>query len=233
MRVLYDNLLKGATITGSSATNFGLGNMLVHSLSIPYMANDNTAQIEIGVSDTINCIALAGHNLTSLRYRLYRKNVILKEKLLVELLPTDMFYFDNTEVDKIVLNIGTNKSNAKIGYLSIGKYIQMPNPDAYYDEDIFITNKREESVFGQVYGSRGVLLKGYKVKFSFIKEIDNILKLVEDVRNYRPLFVDMTEHNHEYKQPLYCSINMSNFSYNRSPRNKFLYNVSLDIKELR
>ncbi len=233
MRVLYDNLLKGATITGSSATNFGLGNMLVHSLSIPYMANDNTAQIEIGVSDTINCIAFAGHNLTSFRYRLYKNEVIIKERLLVDLLKTDMLYFKETEVDKVIINIGTNKSNAKIGYLSIGKYVQMPNPDAYYDEDVFITNKREESVFGQVYGSRGVMMKGYKVRFSFIKEIDEIMEAVEYVRNHRPLFVDMTEHNHEYKEPLYATLDLTNFSYNRSPRNRFLYNISLNIKELR
>lgn len=232
MRILYENKLKEASLVGTSATNFGLGNMLISSLRIPYIANDASTQITIEFEDKVNCIAIAGHNLNTLRYRLYKDDNILQEKLVVQLEKTEMLYFPLVEVDKIVLNM-VSDDLVKVGYLSIGEFIQMPNPDAYYDEGMVITNKREENMFGQVYASRGVTLQTYKLNFSYVKKIEKVRKMLETVRNYQPVFVDMTEDNRNYKKPLFATMNFTSFNYSRSPRNAYLNNFSLDIKEIK
>lgn len=239
MRVLYNNKLVDATITGTANANFGLGNLLVSSLSIPYVATDQTVELTI-VFDAVTpvtCIAFAGHNLENFKYRMYdASNVLTEEVLLVQLDPTEVIYPTVQTAKKIILNLyAPVGSTASMGHLSIGEYLQMPNPNAYYDEALVMTNEREESAFGQVYGSNGVFLQTYAPDFSHVElnKFNEIVAMCEQIRNFHPIFVDMTEHNHAYKKPLYATVTGSEFVNKRDTRGYQRRSFSLAIKEVR
>jgi len=239
MRILYNNKLVDATITGTASANFGLGNLLVPSLSIPFVATDQSVELTIvfDALTSVTCIAFSGHNLENFKYRLYDgADVLTEEVLLVQLDPTETIYPTVHTAKKLVLNLyAPVGSIASMGYLSIGEYLQMPNPNAYYDEQIILTNSREESVFGQVYGSDGVFLQTYAPDFSHVDldKFNEVVNMLEQVRNFHPIFVDMTEFNHPYKKPLYATVSGSEFVNKRDTRGYQRRSFALAIREVK
>jgi len=239
MRVLYSNKIVNATITGNASANFGLANLLVSSLAIPFVGIDRTGEITItfDATETVNCIAFAGHNLESFRYRLYDElDAITEDVMLVTLESSEVIYPTVTTAKKIVINLASPTGTLiTCGNLMIGEYLQMPNPAPYYDETLVSTNERSETTFGQVYGSEGVFLQTLAPDFEHV-ELDkyNAVKdMCEAIRNFRPVYVDMTELAHDYKLPLYATLSGSDFVNKRDTRGYQRRSFSLSIKEVR
>lgn len=238
MRVLYENKLKDANFTGNANANFGLGNLLVPSLSIPFVGIDKTAEIVV-TFDTevpITCIAFAGHNLETFRYRLFdTSNTIVEDVLVVALNKSEMIYPVVKTAKKLVLNLSAYEGKiAQCGNLMVGEYLQMPNPAPYYDETLVMTNVRSETAFGQVYGSDGVFVQTYSPDFEHVEldKFNEVVTMCETVRNFHPVYVDMTELNHAYKKPLYATMSGSDFSNKRDTRGFQRRTFSLKIREV-
>lgn len=242
MRILWYNKIQTATITVTSestfmSANFPKENILVNALSIPFKSIQPTAEmiITFDALTTINCIGLAGHNLTALRYRTYDKSdVLIDDVSVTSVRDTDVFYLDTELVKKIKLNM-TSDVFVQIGYLSAGEYYAMPDPNAFYDENYEINNVRSTNAFGQVYGSDGAMLRRYEPNFTNVHVIQfkEIVAIIEATRNYKTLFVDMTESNHDYKEPLYATLDLTSVSsatYSRGFQRK---TINLSILEAR
>jgi hypothetical protein len=246
MRILYDNtLLDALSIAPSSQdSNFNVGNMLTPSLGIAYRSADiSSPHVTIIFSEakSFNCIALAGHNLTSIRVRLYAdsEDTIgeeLADETFTNPLSTDIMYMDTVEgVKKVLLSMVTSETYVEIGYMSMGLYFQMPRPNAFYDESMEITNNFEHTQFGQVYGTDGVLLQTYSPEFVNVTQIQmaTVKAMINMVRNYKPVFVDMTEDAHDYKEPLYAVLDMMSASMSRYTRGVQRGTFALKIREAR
>jgi len=241
MRVLYNNVATEAAITTTSENvNFPLGNLFVPALSTPYrsLATPVDLYLTFDVEEAINCISLAGHNLTTLRYRVYDiGDNIVEDVSLLEVEPTAMIYLSQSTAKKIRLTMNSDETYISIGALFTGMYYQMPYPIAYYDETIEMTNERFETAFGQVFGSDGEFLQTYSPEFVNITmaQFNAIKTMLQAVRNFVPLFVDMTEDAHEYKAPLYCTVSLDSIPNSRYVRaNKIdgqKRTISLKIRE--
>jgi len=220
MNILYVNVLETATTIAPSSQNshFNVGNMLVSSLRIPYrsvVTNPNIV-IDFATAKTFDCIGLAGHNLATLRCRLLdASDAVLHDETFTDLLSTDILYLTSTSgVYKVWLNMTTLADYVEIGYMSMGEFYHMPRPTFEYDESLEITNEVEQTKFGQSYGTDGVVLQTYSPDFTNITRIQlaEIQTIVRTVRNYKPIFVDMTEDAHDFKPPLYATLNMTTAS---------------------
>lgn len=242
MRILWYNKLQDATITVSSestemSANFPKENMLVQALSIPFKSIQPSIEVTITFDSAtvINAIAFAGHNLSTFRYRTYdESDALIVDNLITSLLSTEMLYSSTALVKKIILNMNASEY-VQVGYLSIGEYYQMPSPLAYYEEAIDITNERNDNIFGQVYGSNGVMLQTYAPDFAYVskEKLDEIVEIVNSARNFNSLFVDMTEDAHDFKLPLYATLNFASFSNSRYSRGIKTYGFKLNIQEAR
>lgn len=242
MRLLWYNKLQDAVITVSSestdiSANFPKENLLVYALSIPFKSIQPSVQMTVTFNavETINCLAFAGHNMNTFRYRTYdESDVLIVDVLINELLATEMLYVGSASIKKIVINM-TADDYIQIGYLSIGEYYQMPNPLAYYEEAIIITNRVDTNLFGQVYGSDGVFLQTYSPDFVRVSNdrFKEIRAIVDEVRNYKSIFVDMTEDNHDYKKPLYATLDFERFDTSRYKAGVMEKTFQLAIREVK
>lgn len=238
MRVMYDNKLVGATITGGASANFGLGNLLVPSLSIPFVGIDKTTELTVtfDVDTPVTCIAFAGHNLETFRYRLLDAlDVILEDVLVVSLDKAEVIYPTVHSAKKVILNLSAySGSIAQCGNLMVGTYLQMPYPMPYYMETMVMTNVRSETAFGQVYGSDGVFVQTYAPNFENVKldKFNEVVLMCAQIRNFYPVYVDMTELNHLYKVPLYATMSGSDFTNKRDTKGFQRRTFSLNIREV-
>lgn len=240
MRILYDNLLRNASsiLPSNEDAQYGVANLLVSSLSISYKTTNTSTPnitIEWATDVDINCIALAGANINSVIIILYDAldNILDTHEFDIEY-STDIKYFDVQSVRKVYLDFTSNDDYAEIGAMSIGKYLQMPNPLWGYSENFEITNKRETSLVGQVYGSDGSVLRTYSPSFRMVdySTMNSIKNMVREVRNYKSFFVDMLEYAHDKKQPLYCSLNAASFDNANDQRGVEYASCALKIMEV-
>ncbi len=240
MRILYDNLLRDASsiVPSNEDVQYGVANLLISSLSISYKTtNTSTPNITIEWSADvgINCIALAGTNVSSLIIILYDAldNILDTHEFDLEY-STDIKYFDTQSVRKVYLDFTSSDDYTEIGAMSIGKYLQMPNPLWGYSEALEITNKRESNLIGQVYGSDGSVLRTYSPSFRMIsfETMNYIRTMIREVRNYKPFFIDMLEYAHNKKQPLYGSLNAASFDNANDQRGVEYGSCSLKFMEV-
>lgn len=247
MRILYNNTLEVAdTIEATTEDyNFPLGNLMVNQLAMSYRATDITADIIIGYTapTVVNCVGIAGHNVNKVvvkYYELYSddESMPIYSKTYDDVLGTDMFYSDNYTAYKVIVHVESTEV-VQVGSLFVGTYLQMPNPNAYYPENFMITNERSAQKFGSVYGSDGVFLRQLLPSFSYADNsvYKSVIEMVSHVRNYKTLFVDMTEDNHAYKEPVYGTLELTEFSTSRAMRmntpTKSYHSFSLNILEVR
>ncbi len=238
MRILYKNKLETAALTATTLNgNFPLSNILSEQLATPFRATDNSVTIT-GVFDTpavVNAIGIAGHNVTAWTCRLYDDTGLIAEQSRTAL-KSDTMYFSDSPVTKVEIAL-SGADTVEVGRIIVGTYIQMPNPLAYYSEQLVVTNERTDTQFGAVYGSDGVLLRQLSPSFTAVPHTKfvQIATMMFDVRNCRGLFVDMTELNHVYKEPLYATLEMESVGYSRDSRldkaTEQRYAFSLEIKE--
>lgn len=242
MRLLYDNKLKVATITATTASaNFPLGNLMDNLLALPYKATDITVDITMifDAPVNMNTVAFASHNATKCvisYYTLAADTSYVFRSTNETLLDTDVIYSADYMVEKVIVRF-EGSSIISVGSLMIGEYYTMPNPNAYYAEKYVITNQRTDTQFGGVYGSDGVRLLVLEPSFAVVghTEYKEILAITASLINYNPVYVDMTESNHVYKEPFYATLDMSEISTQRDSRRNVTsdpkHSFSLTIKE--
>lgn len=241
MRILYTNLFKDAlTMTPSNQdAHFALSNALMTSLSIPYRTSNTTTPnitIEWSADVTVDCVGIAGHNLATLEMTLYDSsdNVLLVDNFTLDE-GTNMLYFQKyTNIRKMYLDFTTNESYAEIGYMACGEYFQMPDPNWGYSENLEILNETEQTKFGNIFGTDGEILQVYEPTFRFVPfiQMSIIRAMVREVRNYKPIFVDMLEDAHDVKEPLYAILNLTSFAMSRDMRGHEYGTFSLNITEV-
>ncbi len=238
MRILYKNKLETAALTATTVNvNFPLSNILSEQLATPFRATDNSVAITAlwDSAVLVNAVGLAGHNIKTWTCRVYDGSGLLDEKTSLAL-KTDTMYFDDLPAAKIEIAL-TGDDVIEVGRIIVGEHLQMPNPMAYYSEQLVISNERTDTQFGAVYGSDGVLLRQLSPSFVAVPHTKfvQIARMVNETRNCRALFVDMTEGNHTYKEPLYATLDMEGVGYNRDSRldkvTEQRYAFSLEIKE--
>lgn len=245
MRILYNNTLEVAdTIEATTEDyNFPLGNLMVNQLAMYYKATDITTDIIIGyaVPTVINCVGIAGHNANNVvveYFELLSDVTPIYSKTYDDVLDTDMFYSDDYTAYKVIIHVESTEV-VQVGSLFVGAYLQMPNPNAYYPENFVITNERSAQKFGSVYGSDGVFLRKLLPSFSYAENsvYKSVIEVVRHVRNYKTLFVDMTEDNHAYKEPVYGTLELTEFSTSRATHmntpTKSYHSFSLNILEVK
>jgi hypothetical protein len=224
MRILYNNKLAIAdTIEATTEDyNFPLGNLLVNQLAMAYRATDITTDITVTfvTAQAINSVGIAGHNghTVVIEYFTLSTDVVpVYTKTYENVLDTDMFYSSEHTIEKLIIRFESSEV-VEVGSLFIGDYLQMPNPNAYYPENFVMTNERSAQKFGAVYGSDGELLRQLSPSFSYADNATYkaVISMVNAVRNYKTLFVDMTEDNHAYKEPVYGTLETTTFSTSRA-----------------
>jgi len=239
MRILYNNLLKDADtlITSSVNYNYPVANVLINSSDITYRSvaiSGVTMTFDYSASLTADCVAINNHNLSSLSIEFLLASVTQATEVIDVSDDTVMAYFDSVEFDEIILTYATASTYCEIGYLSIGEYLQMPNPNAYYNEGINDTSDRYDTKYGQIYGSQGIILRSYE-KMNFIIEnitmYNNIVSMIRSSFNFKTLFIDINETDHTYKEPLYCTLIDKKYPTSRRDLGQVRYNFSLSFLE--
>lgn len=207
MIIAYNNLLKNTVLsTTSQDSNYPLGNLLSDIPSIPYKSRVGSIVVTATFAqDTeVNCLCITSHNVST---------IVLNDTEYTPL-STDVIVFGNVVSSTFSLTFLSDSDTVSIGNLFLGTYYKMPNPTAGYTEDISITNERTETGYGQVYGDGGVVLKNYDLNFRWLKrEQKNIIRdIVISLRNIHPCYVSMTEDNKLYREPLFCTLDMTEFA---------------------
>lgn len=240
MKILYDNILNDAsTLTADSENyNFPITNVLVLSSDIEYRSVVPTGQaitFEFGSNQTIDCLAIANHNLSVIKIELFLATVSqLDTGNITTIYDTDVLYFDETICDEIKITVTSTSTYSSIGYLSAGLYLQMPDPIANYGEGLKINSKRFEADFGSVYGADGVVLRQIK-GMSFIiltkTEYDEIMDMIYEIKNYGHLFIDVKDSAHDITQPIYGTMTVSEWPSARYSIGGYRYTTTLNFLE--
>ncbi len=241
MRILYKNELYDASLPTPVGINFRypLANILHPSIRIRFEASSSeviiTASWDADVS--INCVGFSGSNAYQVRVTLKNSDGLDEERTtFANTKETDILYMFQTHSNiRTALIRFWATSDVQVGYLSVGSFLQAPDPLINYNinpEDTSLVNKQH----GFVSGVEGEMLRGisglqfYNVSKETVDAFNNLLRVSF---TYRPLFVDMTEYNRDASDVLYGHL-VKPFNVSRYSRGTSKWTISgVDFEEMR
>lgn len=222
MRWLWNNKgMKSSLSATGTSIRYPSRHVLNENVSLYYRdieSTDTSVTFTFDSPETINAVGIAGHNAHTCKVRI-DNNLVLEIDNVYE---TDVLYFDSQEASTVKVELETDETaGVRIGYLSVGEYVQMPDPLLRYTRPNRDTSLQDKH-HGYVVGSHGRLLRviqGLQLYNVGSEWVDTLREIYDDRKKFRPLFVDVTEHNHEGQQPIFGHFEGA-FSVSRYTRGK-------------
>ncbi len=212
MRVLFDNLVVGATITTDEPNdNYPVTNLAHPFLRRKYQSVATPATITVTFADdsTVDCLFYGWHNLTSLIMRLYSSGDVLLDTITVSSPESGI----GSEFFTAVASVAYAKVEIAgtipyLGGLGIGQHYELPRPLADFEEGLEDRGTVVVSGAGQ---AQQLYVEPLKVRTYTIAGMDRdtreeIDALMSAAGVGRPLWLDAFHLDHDYEPPMYCRL---------------------------
>jgi hypothetical protein len=240
MRMLWDNLIKEATLSATNEdANYPISNIYHEFIEKVFYSSTPSSVITITldtVSD-IDCVAFGHHNCNSVSFVFKNSGGSQIGSTLTYTVPNQriMEYVDYDDVATIEVTIQST-STVFIGNISVGEYYDFPEIAMDIEINITDTSQNEISMGGQVSANIGTALDQINIGIpecegSFINDLRTIKKGI----GISPgIWLDVYEDSDEYDF-LYCywKDSMLRFQRLRLDYGTNLYTCSLTFEEAR
>lgn len=209
MRILYNNLLQSASLSGLySDSGTSTRNLLDRILELKYLSTQTTDKI-IGLwstDQTISCISLGFHNLASASYTLRNSSgtSIGAGSLEVDY-DTNMTYFAAVSGVRSIEVVINSSSICYLGGLSCG----VPFSVEYHNVNpLFNYMSMDTPTWlkgGQTYGTRSKILEGWRATIALetSTERQEAKTMLNKAGNWFPVYADLYNLNHDEQRPVY------------------------------
>lgn len=219
MRVLYTNLVENATLAATNENaNYPIENVYDQFLTRKYKATASTSTVTItwASDQTINCFAVAYHNISSVTYTFKNAAAATLDSGTLtggsDIFDGDVIYLSSalTTVRTLTLAFTGSADPFYIGYIGAGVYVQMPGFSPGIRFGYADQGEVNKSRGGQLIGSQYTMLRNCNVSFisSIQSEADTVLTFWRTVTRVKPFVFDLYEENRdsEMDYPFFCSV---------------------------
>lgn len=240
MRILYDNIMKNASLVATNEDpNYPIGN-IVHRFMRKYFKSTTTSSVITATCNadvTVNCIFIGYHNATSGSLVLKDdEGTTLSTITLTSISGVDPYVLYFTEEDEartIVLTLNSTTDNLYAGNMAIGDYLTMPgmNPEATFGR--VINSSINETDDGYLTGFNRAVLLNPQFSFPVVDqtELNSIISMIEDIGYSVPIWMDAYEDD-DTLDPLYCRVSAFD-TPKKLAQNGRLYSLGMTFKEIR
>lgn len=237
MKILFDNKAKAGIITSlNESANFPATN-LVHPFAwFKYKSLTQSDTITVTLPDNVSadCFFYTYSNATSMVLRVYSNTSTLLETVTVDCThDSGSAYFtqhDNARYFTLTVSCPASE-DLYIGSIGFGLSTDFPYPLANFEKDLIDLSSKEVSDGGQVSHHYSRPLVEYKLSFNRVKRDslfhDIIAQFMGVGAGY--IWADITETNHAFYQPLYCTTKI----IENPTRDRYLVSFKLTLTEAR
>ena len=211
-------------------------NILDRLLELKYLSTQTTDTItgSWAMDQTISCIALGYHNLSSATYVLKNSaGTSIGSGSLEIAYDTNMTYFTAVPLVRSVEISIVSTTVAYIGGISCGVPFSMDYHNVNPRLDFNLNDSATWLTGGQTYGTRSTLIEGWSATLSTIEtstrqEYKAMLALIG---NWFPIYADLYDADHSEQRPIY-GILQGNGQFTRESSSQ-QYSTNVVIKEAR
>ena len=237
MKLLYKNLLQSASLSSLNADDStNVKNILDRLLELKYLSTQPTDTItgSWAMDQTISCIAIGYHNLTSATYALKNSGgATVGSGSLEVAYDTNMTYFVSVPFVRSIEITITSVLGAYVGGVSCGVPLSMEYHNVNPRFDYNLNDSATWLIGGQTYGTRTKLTEGWSATLS---TMDNPIRqdfqtLLALVGNWFPLYADLYNDNHSEQRPIY-GIMQGNGQFTRESITR-QYSTNILVQEAR
>ena len=209
-RIAYNNMLEDSI--DLLATNVD-NDSSVKNLYHPYMeyalwciSTTTTISGRWTSPKLINCIGVGFHTCDTVHLKLKSSSGIAIYESTITLEENDALYYfasvDNAYSFELIFQ---SAEAARIGYLYIGSYVELPQFNTGSEYPISLNSSSDRTRGGQVYGLFARPVQGYGVSFPRFESTDliTITEYIETVQNVKPHMVDLFPDSHSTVSPFY------------------------------
>lgn len=211
MKVLFNNLVKDATITAlSENANYPAENLASQFLKLKYKSTgiDDTITVTFDDSVTADCFFYSYTNATSMTIKLYSSGSVLLDTITVDCTYSSgsEYFTSQNSVRWFTIEAACPATeDLYIGGIGFGVSTDFPYPTANFAKQIIDNSESDTSTDGQVANQYIEPLTSYTMSFYGVErsEYHSIFSLFKSVGSGH-IWIDIAESNHAVYQPLYC-----------------------------
>ena len=235
MKVIFDNIVLDSTLSSLNASlNYPVTNLQDSVLKRRYQSVVSSDTITVDFSETlfVSSFFYAYTNATSIIIRLY----IGSDSLVFTLTITDpeseigAHYFTGVYADYAEIDI-IGPENIYLGGIALSDPVEFPDPDYAWPENYQDNSSVSENSDGNTNQDYMKPLKIYNWTFKNVTRSDtNFYKELYELTGIgKIIWLDATERNHDFLEPLYCKM----IAPLQPKKNGRRYNFQLNVKEAR
>lgn len=212
MKVLFNNLVKDATITAlSENANYPAENLASQFLKLKYKSTGINDTITVTFDDSVSasCFFYSYTNASSMTVKLYSSSSVLLDTITV-----DCTYSSGAEYFTQYNNVRWFTIEAAcpatedlyIGGIALGLATDFPYPNGTFAKQISDNSSSDSSTDGQTSNQYIEPLTGYVLQFEGVERTTyhTLFELFKQVGSGH-IWIDIAEDNHLVYQPLYCT----------------------------
>ena len=207
MKILYDNLLKTATLTATNEnSNYPIANVH-HKWQKKYFLATTTSTVITAVlptATTITAIALSYHNLSSCTARVYNADNELLDVWTIPVANQTEAYYDSALLVKKVTLTCASAGTLYIGEVFVGTALSL-SKSADQNIPLESTDNATLSSDGQVSGRQGSLLRSATITLPVLlyTERQSMETAYQSCGLLTPFFLDLWDLSHASFPPVY------------------------------
>ncbi len=246
MRILYQNVLKAATLTADDeAPSFPVENLVNNTSLLDFRSTTNTAEVsgEWDTDQVISAFALANHSLTAMVLTLKNAggSTLFTETYTGAELRFNtedsrkMIYLDASYsgVREIILEM-TSISTLSLGLFWCGTYLQTPPFSAGMRDEFKSGANTKPTLWGVNWEQDAPVLESFSVSFNYIQESDfNALNsFFKIVGKSAAVWVDRWEESQDVFPAVYAKLE-ADIKYKKEDNGVVFSGLSLKFGEIR
>ena len=246
MRILYDNIIKDATITASSEHpdfTFAVGLLDKRLSRVSRTIDDDDQWIKFTMSSATNAsyICIKNHNFTSgatvkiegnatdsWGAPTFTQTITVSDDMCAAFASTQNFQYWRLTVD----DASNPDTYIEIGYVFLGVHLAMPGYDAAVTTGEKSTAETEYSASGQLYGDKRIVFKTAEITFPDVSQAnkDLISAFFAEMDKTEPFVLLIAEDTPLIYPSLYCSLT-TDLSWAKAPNQGLSYSLKLSFQE--
>lgn len=210
MKILFDNLVKNATLTTTYPNlNYPVSNLAHAFLRRRYQTADPPTTITVTFAEvsSVNCFFYGYHNLTAIALRLYDDGDVLLHTVTIANPESGVGaeHFDEVALVEYAQVDITAAASGYLGGIGLGMSELLPSPVADFEEDLIDNSIVSTSPGGQ---TQQIYIESLKSDVYTIRDVTRerraeIVALFLAVGVGAPLWIDAFYDNHTYQSPFY------------------------------